>query len=714
MLVLAVAVPLLAFALVQTRNYARLQQENIDKGLAERAQAVAASIRNELDVSIAALKALAAARELDGDDLTGFYEAAGRVRSTERWFNVSLVDPGGRQLFTLTRPLGTELPSLLEREYFQSVMSTRLPAVSGLLKSQLIGNNIAIAVPVIRNSDLKYVLVAGVRPEKFAEIVASTLTSRGRTFASIVDRDYTIITRTIEAQKWVGRRASAAYVLATEDKANGIVRTASVEGEDVYVAFTKLGDVGWTVGLGVPASDVEAPLRQATIAAALLGFVLVLASIAAAVLVGRRITEPVVALAAAADDLRQGERHPVQTTSHIAELQALANAFDSARVAVEDREALLQREKEAMKQSDRAKDEFIAMLSHELRNPLAALSSAADLLSVLPPEQIAATDVRGVIKRQTRQMSHLVEDLLDVSRVAMGKAALNRQALDLAQTCRETVEAMKAAGRFAAHDITVNLKSVWVNADRARLQQVATNLLDNAVKFAPAGTRIEVSVRREREDALLCIADQGIGLDTELATEVFDLFVQGPRGLDREKGGLGIGLALVKRLVEMHGGTVSVSSEGAGHGAVFIVRLPAVSAPSGVVQVTKERRRGPRGGRRILLIEDNDDVREMLRMSLSQGGHIIYEARDGENGVEIAKEVHPDRVLVDIGLPGIDGYEVAKRLRNSPELGASTIVAISGYGQPKDKQRALEAGFDRHLTKPVPPEALEQVIASVQ
>jgi signal transduction histidine kinase len=714
LLVLAVAVPLLAFALVQTRNYARVQQENLERNLVERAQAVAASVQKELDVSIAALDALAAVRELDANDLAGFYEAAGRVRSTERWFNVWLIDPTGRQLFTLTRPYGAELPSLAEREYFQRILTTRRPAVSGLVKSQLIGYNVAVAVPVMRDGDLKYVLAAGFRPEKFAEILASNPGNKPeRVVASIVDQDYTIITRTIEPEKWVGKRATPAYIHATEGKTHGLVETMSAEGRSVYVAFTKLQNVDWTIGYGVPVSDVQAPLRRAMTAAALLGVIGVFASVVAAVLVGRRINEPVVALAAAADDLRRSGHNPVQTSSHIAELRALADAFNRARLAVEEREALLEREKEALKQSDRAKDEFIAMLSHELRNPLAALSSAADLLSILRPEQIAASDVRGVIKRQTRQMSHLVEDLLDVSRVAMGKAALNRQALDLAETCREVVETMKSTGRFAAHELLLRLDSVWVNADRARLQQIVTNLLDNAVKFAPAGTRVDMRVRREHEDAVLCIADQGIGVDTQLARQVFDLFVQGPRGLDREKGGLGIGLALVKRLVEMHGGTVSVSSEGAGRGATFIVRLPAVSTPAGIVQVTKERRREPRGGRRILLIEDNDDVRQMLRMSLSQRGHIIYEARDGESGVQLANEIHPDILLVDIGLPGIDGYEVARRLRNTPELRLSSMVAMTGYGQPKDKQRALEAGFDKHLTKPVPPEALDEIIASV-
>jgi signal transduction histidine kinase len=189
----------------------------------------------------------------------------------------------------------------------------------------------------------------------------------------------------------------------------------------------------------------------------------------------------------------------VQAISDIAELRALAEAFSSARLAVEEREALLEREKEALKESDRAKDEFIAMLSHELRNPLAALSSAADLLAILPPDQIAATGVRGVIKRQTQQMNHLIEDLLDVSRVAMGKAALSRQALDLSETCCEVTETMTAAGRFATHELSLELESVWVNADRARLQQIVTNLLDNAVKFAPAGTRVELCVQRERD-----------------------------------------------------------------------------------------------------------------------------------------------------------------------------------------------------------------------
>ncbi|HJS76567.1 MAG TPA: ATP-binding protein [Burkholderiales bacterium] len=367
---------------------------------------------------------------------------------------------------------------------------------------------------------------------------------------------------------------------------------------------------------------------------------------------------------------------------------------------------------EALKETSRAKDEFLAMLSHELRNPLAALSAAAHVLKLAHPNEAPAMKARAVVERQTRHMARLVGDLLDISRLAMGKVALERERFNLAEAVRNVVTVWRSSGRLERHHVTTSIRSAWVDADRARIEQVLSNLLDNAVKFTPAGKRIHVAVEQLGDWAVLSIEDEGEGLLPGSAERMFDLFVQGERGLDRAAGGLGVGLALVKRLTEMHGGTVSASSAGRGHGAAFTVKLPTVLAPAArALEPESDPVLAPR---RVLIVEDNDDARLMLHEALAFSGHRVQEARDGATGLALAAQSTPDIALIDIGLPDVDGYEVARLLRASPGGRRMILIAITGYGQTEDQRRAYEAGFDAHLTKPVAPERLKQVMAGLQ
>jgi CheY-like chemotaxis protein/anti-sigma regulatory factor (Ser/Thr protein kinase) len=257
--------------------------------------------------------------------------------------------------------------------------------------------------------------------------------------------------------------------------------------------------------------------------------------------------------------------------------------------------------------------------------------------------------------------------------------------------------------------ITVQATPVWVSADPTRLEQVLTNLLANALKYTPAGGEIAVSVAREHRHAVLRVRDSGVGIRPELLPRVFDLFVQGDRSLERTSGGLGIGLTLVRHLVELHGGTVEAASAGAGRGSTFTVRLPAVTAPPAPVASGPAPAAGV--ARRVLVVEDNDDAREMLRNLLRLLGHEVHEARDGASGVDEARRLRPDVALIDIGLPGIDGYEVARRIR--ADVPGARLVAVTGYGQPEDRERTRAAGFDVHLVKPVDPDQLQEVLSTV-
>jgi PAS domain S-box-containing protein len=360
--------------------------------------------------------------------------------------------------------------------------------------------------------------------------------------------------------------------------------------------------------------------------------------------------------------------------------------------------------------ASQAKDQFLAMLGHELRNPLGAISSAVSVLGhALTPEHDRRA--RDVIAHQTEHLSRLVADLLDVTRGALGKIELVRAPIDVAAAARRCLATLDSTGKLGQHVVTVETEPVWVQADVVRIEQVIMNLLSNSLKFTPRGGSIKVTVGRERDEALLRVADAGAGISAELLPSVFDLFVQGDRNLDRRTGGLGVGLSLVRRLVELHGGRVEAASPGLGRGSVFTVWLPALEdAPSqGFVQAAPE----PAGTfrRRILVVEDNADNREMIRILLETSGHEIHEAGDGVSGVELAVQLEPDAVLIDIGLPGIDGYAVARQIR-SKLRGRCRLIALSGYGQPQDRARAVDAGFDEHLLKPVDPARLLAVITA--
>jgi len=392
---------------------------------------------------------------------------------------------------------------------------------------------------------------------------------------------------------------------------------------------------------------------------------------------------------------------------------ALANKNEQLRRQTEDlsqrtteltatNERLLREieDRQAVERKSHAKDEFLAMLGHELRNPLSAISSAAALIDMPGAGPETASRARQIIGRQSQHLSRIVDDLLDLSRAMSGKILLTRRAVDLASLVGACLDTFRATGRTAGYRIGVDLAPAWVDGDPTRLEQIATNLIDNALKYTPAGGSIDIRIAAEGGDVLLTVSDTGVGIGPDLLPHVFDVFVQGTISLDRAQGGLGIGLSLVRRLVELHGGSVAVASAGGGAGSSFTIRLPRAdaaqaSAPASVA--ANEESIKPV----VLLIEDNEDGREMMATMLDVYGYPVLQSADGLDGVQLAMAQLPKVALVDIGLPGIDGYEVARRLRAHPETQAMRLIALTGYGLAEDQRRVLEAGFDMHLVKPV-------------
>ncbi len=375
------------------------------------------------------------------------------------------------------------------------------------------------------------------------------------------------------------------------------------------------------------------------------------------------------------------------------------------------------RAEDALREADRRKNEFLAVLSHELRNPLAPIRNSLFILDRAVPGGEQARRAQAVIDRQVDHMTLLIDDLLDVTRITRGKIQLQREPLELNELTQRTVEDHSSV--FAGGGIDVELVpapiEVWVSGDRTRLAQAIGNLLQNAAKFTPRGGRTTVSVQADaaRGHAIVRVKDTGSGIAPEILPRLFEAFTQADTTLDRSEGGLGLGLALVKGLAELHGGSVHGESEGPGKGAAFTITLPLETTTAPTVTVQRSTR-GEGAPRRVLVIEDNADTADTLREALELDEHVVEVAHDGPGGLEKARAFKPDVVLCDIGLPGMDGYDVARAIRADPELGRVPLVALSGYAQPEDVARAKEAGFDVHLAKPPSIETLKGVLAEVR
>ncbi|MBI3860425.1 MAG: PAS domain S-box protein [Planctomycetia bacterium] len=380
-------------------------------------------------------------------------------------------------------------------------------------------------------------------------------------------------------------------------------------------------------------------------------------------------------------------------------------------------ERQMQEQSESLADLYRRKDEFLAMLSHELRNPLAPILSAVQLLQLQTVASPVQKKARSIIERQVGQLTHLVDDLMEVSRAITGKIELRSARVALGSIVERAVETSRPPIDERGQELSVSLPAdpIWLDVDAARLEQVVTNLLNNAAKYTPAGGRIEISAQQEEDTAVLRVRDTGLGMAPEFLPHIFELFTQGERSCERSQGGLGIGLALAKRLVEMHEGTIEVSST-LGQGSEFVVRLPVSSpgAPSRApYEALAETGNRTTPSLRVLIVDDNVDAASALEMLVMESGHEARMAHSGPAALAAALECRPDVMLIDIGLPGFDGYEVAQRIRKEPGLCEIVLVAVTGYGQETDQQRSREAGFDYHLIKPVDFGEVRQILTTV-
>ena len=715
LLMLAAIVPLAAAAGIALLALAQHQRAQGERAGIEITRALATAVDAELARSISVLEGFAVGPSLDTGELRRFHEVMRRALETRPdWVTMTLADASGQQLLNARAPYGSKLPEVVDPPSLQLTARRRQPVVGALAKGPGGEFGVPVRVPVLRDGAVRYVLTAALRPEVMLEVL-----DRQRLppdwVVSVFDAGGRRVARSRQHTEFLGQGPAPSLVELMQqggDEGSGL--TYALEGEPIYTAYSRSRPTGWTVAIGIPPTVVEAGARR-SLAAYGGGLLLSIAlGILAALAVGRGISAPMAWLRSAAQALGRRETVvPPQTP--ILEIREVGSALAAAaaeRARYErERDDLLRREQEARAAAEaasRAKDEFLAMLGHELRNPLGAIANASRLLDDARLDEHGARLARDVVRRQVQHLSRLTDDLLDAGRAVKGKILLERQPLELAALVARALDTLERS--LEQHRVERDLAPVWVDADYTRLEQIVVNLVGNAAKFTPPGGRITIRVAEQQGEAVLTVRDSGVGMTPELRAQAFDLFFQGDAALDRGRGGLGIGLTLVRRLAEMHGGSVQAESAGRGQGSEFTVRLPAVAAPQ--AQPAAPATLAPPTSRDVLIVEDNSDAAETLRNLLQLSGHRVRVVHDGLAGLDALRAQPPEVALIDVGLPQLDGYQLAQRARSSMDRSRPTLlVAMTGYGLPEDRERALAAGFDEHLVKPVDADMLNAVLA---
>ena len=560
LLVVASVMPLAGFGLIVSAVMVEHEQANFAQVALDRNRAFMTAVDSQLKGYVSVLESLTASDSLTTGHLAGFHhELASVLRTQSDWLDVVLMDLQGRHLVNALVPIGTPLQQVPQQAAsIEAVGRTLKPVVGDLIEHGSITkrSGLPVRIPVVLDGTLRYILTAIIKPEAFERLIREQHVPS--TWASgLVDRTGKLIARIPSVP--IGTSASADYLEHARAANEGWYRGLTVEGKDTFTAFTHGAFSGWSVGFAIPAEVVVAGSRRAAWLMALGIGLSMLSALTVGFWLVRRISRPIADLAAAAPVLGT-DGVAIAREGRIDEVRELARALDDASQAIRERRQRSEQEREALRASDRAKEEFLAMLSHELRNPLGALVTAARLLRDAPPNSDAYKRAQDVLDRQTRQMTRLIEDLLDASRLAMGKVTMSLERVDLGQLAASVVEMWRASGRLQNHDVAVHANAAIVIGDRARLEQVISNLLDNALKFTPRGEGITVEVAAEARFARLTVADQGRGIPPADLERIFQPFVQGRQDQSRSEGGLGVGLALVQ-----------IGGVGVGHRAVLFV-----------------------------------------------------------------------------------------------------------------------------------------------
>ncbi|GIZ51881.1 ATP-binding protein [Noviherbaspirillum aridicola] len=610
--------------------------------------------------------------------------------------------------------------NLGDRAHFKRAISERRFIASSYVFGRVIQKHtINLTYPVIdRNNEITGVVFAAMDLTELDRFVADIDLPSGSILIT-ADGEGQIISRRPEPEQWFGKKVADELWQAMRDGERAPMHLEGPDGVRRLHSFARVGgpDISeYTLTIGIPSSEIVASARRVQIMSLIGLAVTVLLAMAAAWFVGdilivrrvRRLVDTADRIGAGALDSRTGLHYGREEISH------LARALDHMADALQRKEAEHHRAEQELRTADKRKDEFLAMLAHELRNPLAPISAGAQLLRLghFSPEQVAQTS--DIIARQVDHMTSLVDDLLDVSRVTRGLVTLSVEVLDMKEIVADAVEQATPLIKSRRHRLELKLPQhvVCVKGDRKRLVQVVVNLLNNAAKYTPDAGYIVLALEAGDDTLRLTVSDDGIGMKPELVAQVFELFAQAERTSDRSQGGLGLGLALVKSLVELHGGSVHAESPGPGAGSRFAVCLPRLS---GVLALSGARQQSPMPAAvvplRIMAVDDNADAVRTLELYLKAAGHEVMVASDARAALQQARAFRPQVCILDIGLPDIDGNALARRLRAMPETAGALLIALTGYGQPQDREKSLEAGFDEYFVKPMDTARLNMLLA---
>jgi signal transduction histidine kinase/CheY-like chemotaxis protein len=728
LLVAGALLPVCAFAGVVAYRLSAGERAASERRLVRAAQTLAAAVDREASATVRTLQALAQSEALDRDDLAAFHAAAARVASTQpTWLTIILVSPDGRQLVNTRQGAGAPLPPPADPESIQRVAETKRPVIGDLARGAGGEWGVPVRVPVMRGGELRYVLTAVLTPEALAQVLNSQATVDGEWTKTVVDGRGTVVARTRDPERFVGAPGTPLFVARIGDAPQGIYRDTTLDNASVYLAFHRAEESGWTVCVAVPVDVVDGAVRRTLLVVGVVGLAMLLLSGAGAFAFSRRIARAIASAKASAKAMARGKEVPPPVSSSIEEVAALGQAIESSAALLAERErerdANLARAEAARAEAEaasRLKDEFVVTVSHELRTPLNAILGWSKLLQASQLDAAGVARAAEVIARNAVAQARLVDDLLDTSRILSGKLRLAVRPVDLAAVVASAVETVRhgaeAKGVELGWSVEPNLGTVFGDADR--LQQVVWNLLSNAVKFTSRGGLVEVRVAGREGRVEIVVRDTGVGIAPEFLPYVFERFRQADGSITRQFGGLGLGLSIVRHLVELHGGTVDVRSEGAGRGAEFTVTLPlarSAGAAAGAAGEGREAERRRLEGVRVLVVDDDRDSREFVEAVLASYGAEVRLRASAAEGLDALASWRPDAILADIGMPGEDGLSFLRKVREREAgLGWKTpAAAITALAREEDAAKAFAVGYEAHIPKPTTPEVIVETVAGL-
>lgn len=729
LLILLTAIGLLPLALLggwSIHGAARYLEQEQERLMIGHARALSSAVDAELDGTVAALSGIAKSPALASGDMRAFYETARRLARPD-WLGVVLTDADGNPIFRTMAPFGAPAARIADPASLLQAREQRRPIAGRVARGQGGRAAVPVRIPVNGPDGQPWVLTAALQPDRFLDVIARQKVPPDSVIG-VLDSGGNMVARSRDQERTVAGSPSASLAaLMRSSGPESVGPTTALEGDRLISAYTTSPRYGWVVAVGAPGAGFGVGLFQ-RYAVYLAGALVSLgACFALASWLSNRIVRRIRSVQAGTAALGSGDSVRV-APSRIKEIRQMGMALEAAaaqRAAHEDeRSRLLGAREEALdaaRQAARAKDDFLAMLGHELRNPLSPIQTSLDLMDLR--DEPGSQRERAIMRRQVSHLRRLVDDLLDVSRIASGKLAVDPRPLNLADTVRHAVAAR------AGEPVTLEAPpEVWIDGDETRLSQVLGNLLSNAARFGSSATRVVLDVVDGQ--ARIKVADNGAGMAPDLLARVFEPFYQAPQPLARRTGGLGLGLAIVREIVTLHGGRVAAFSDGPGAGSRFEVLLPLGAAAA---SAAPDSAPDADVARSILLVDDNEDAASATALLLRHLGHSVRVAHSAAAARALAQEAPAAVAILDIGLPDMDGYALAGALREDmrrrarrdaargPQMdtaadggaGALRLVALTGYGQQSDVARALAAGFDVHLTKPATLEALRRALATV-